>query len=360
VSPAGQGGAAAADDEALRERVRRAVRDALGSEASSLAPIAGGLGRRRFFRVRIGAGTAPTLVARVEQPEDDDRRPPGVPPEPALEPLRSFLERAGLPVPRRLGTACGVELLEDVGPLALASAVADADAASRRDLYREACALVPRLQALAARPQEVPAFGRRLDAALFAYKADFFVRWSLPRALGREATPAEAEAVASAFGLVSREAEAAPARLAHRDFTARNLHLRADRPAGQRVVMIDIQGAFLAPPEYDLVCLLRDSWVELPDEEAWWQREQVRPALPDAPDPDTFAWRFDLLTLTRKAKDHALGHYQAAMRGDAALLQQDAVAVRALRKASARLAGRDPRFAAVADLVARLPLEPTA
>src|SRR4029453_18547549 len=108
----------------------------------------------------------------------------------------------------------------------------------------------------------------------------------------------------------------APGRLAHRDLQGANVHVRRGRPPGRRLALIDLQGAFLAPPEYDLVCLLRDSYVELPPEEAWRQLERVRPALPDAPGREECAARFDLLTLTRKGKDLARFLGAARARGD--------------------------------------------
>ena len=81
-------------------------------------------------------------------PEDPAGRPAGAAPEPPHEPIRALLERAGLPVPRRLGgdPAAGIELLEDVGSLPLQSAAAALAPAARADLYREACELVPRIQ----------------------------------------------------------------------------------------------------------------------------------------------------------------------------------------------------------------------
>jgi aminoglycoside/choline kinase family phosphotransferase len=80
--------------------------------------------------------------------------------------------------------------------------------------------------------------------------------------------------------------------------------------------MIDLQGAFMAPPEYDLVCLLRDSYVELDDAAVDAHLARVRTALPDQPDAESFRLRFDLLTLTRKGKDHALFRAVAAERRD--------------------------------------------
>lgn len=331
---------------ALEAELRALARRALGAEVASLEPLTGGLGHRRFYRLRL-AGSAPrSCVARVDRGEPA----PGVPPEPPLEPTRAFLETHGLPVPRRLGGDAGIDLLEDAGSRALAAVAPGASDAERRALYEEACDLVPRLQRLADPSGGVPAFGRRLDAALLALKARRFCAASLPAGLGRAPSAAEERVVAEAFARVREAVEAAPLRLAHRDFQSANLLVDESRPAGARLVMIDLQGAFLAPPEYDLVCLLRDSYVVLSDTEVRAHAERVRPALPDAPAPEVFARRFDLLTIARKAKDHALFH-EVAARGDPGWLHHAPATLGYLRSAAARLAADDPCFARFAALL---------
>ena len=114
--------------------------------------------------------------------------------------------------------------------------------------------------------------------------------------------------------------------------------------------MIDLQGALLAPPEYDLVCLLRDTYVALPDAEVAHLAERVRERLPDRPDRAAFARRFDLLTITRKAKDFALCHELAA-RGDRSWLPLAPATFGYVRSALARRAGDDARLAALATLL---------
>lgn len=283
-----------------------------------------------------------------------------MPPEPALEPLRSFLAASSIPVPASYGGDADVVLLEDIGTLALWQVATGAGPAERRALYHEACDLVPRLQRLRAPAESIPAFSRHLDATLFRYKAEFFIRWSLPSALGRAPTSAEAAAVQEAFDFVAREAAGAPQRFAHRDLQGANVLIRPGAPPGARVVLIDVQGAFLAPPEYDLVCLLRDSYVELGDEEVSHQLARIRSALPDAPGAETFARRFDLLTLTRKGKDHALGFYHAAQRDDPSQVRFAPTCARYLRAAARRSAGLDPRLARLAELIEALPTSATA
>jgi hypothetical protein len=303
---------AAQRDTELTEQVRRVVREALGAEATQIELLPAQLGLRRFARVTLAGGPAATLVARVDAPEDPAGRPPGIPPEPPLEPLRALLERCGLPVPACYGAdeAAGIQLLQDAGAVPLCDFARDASPAERRAIYAEACDLVPRIQRVADPEGRVAAFARRLDAAHFRYKAELFSEWSLPQR-GRAASAGERACVSQAFALIADESARAPQRLAHRDLQSANLHVLPDRPAPQRLMLIDLQGALLAPPEYDLACLLRDSYVELPEAEIEAHLARVRPQLPDAPEPADFARRLDLLALARKAKDHARFLYAA-------------------------------------------------
>jgi len=330
-----------AADAVLEAELRELVRDQLGLEVERFEALRGVAGHRRIFRLRLRGGAPPSLIARVDRGDP----PPGVAPEPRMEPLRAFLESHGLPVPRRLGgnPEGDIDLLEDLGAHELLAELRGAAAALRRELYAEACDLVPRLQALRDPPGGLPAFQRHYDAALIEGKARRFAAASLPAGLGRAPSAAEVGAVHEAFAAVVEVLVGAPQRLAHRDFQSTNLLLR-DAPPGGRIAMVDFQGALLAPPEYDLVCLLRGSYVVLPEEEVREQAERVRPRLPDAPDPDTFWRRFDLLTLVRKGKDHALW-YELAARGRPDALAYAAPTLAYLRGAARRRAGIDARIA---------------
>jgi len=342
---------AAPDD--VQERIRRLVRASLGREVEDVQAIEPGLGSRRFHRVRLAGGDPPTVVARLEREEDPALRPAGVPPEPPLAPIRDWLARHGLPVFDLLASEPGLQVLQDVGSESLEVAARTRPLEGVHELYREACGIAARLQHVPA-SAAVPNFERRLDAPLFAYKADQFVEWVLPLAGG----PSSARVVREAFALVAEEADAAPRRLAHRDFKAANLHVvrRADHSEG--LVMIDLQGAFLAPPEYDLVCLLRDSHVALDETFVQSALEEVRPRLPDAPDAETFRRRFTLLTLTRNGKDLSRYLYAARVRGDSRYVPLLPRAIATLKAASELARDWDPRLARLADVIARVPESP--
>ena len=302
-------------------RLERVVESHLGRRVARAETMAAGLGTRRFHRLVFDDGKTPrTLVARIE--DDGAVRPPATEwpeapawlAEPPLEPLRRFLADAGLPVP---GSALhleseGLDLLEDVGSTNLLAV----DHETRRTHTLEACAWLPKLQALVADPSTIPAFGRTYDAALVSTKAWKWLHWTIPMLLGRPATDEEERETHALFQRVTELAERAPRRLAHRDFKAENLHRVVDDENGVRLVMIDVQGAFLAPPEYDLACLLYD--LQVRNDEAFVDEAlaATRVRLPDSPDEATFRQRFDALALARLCKDVSHVVHAGIARGD--------------------------------------------
>ncbi len=352
----------------LEARVVKVVSAELGAEVTRFEALPGALGTRRFARVWLdshapAADSLPaTVIARIEHPEDPSRRPADTAPEPPLEPIRALLEEQGLPVPKCYGTdeSRGVALLEDLGNRALVDVADSLGEPALQSYYSEACSLVPRLQQIAPKAG-VAAFERSLDDAHFRYKAERFARWSLGG--GRAASPGELEVVRDAFARIAREAQAAPQRLAHRDLQSANLQVIGEprdpsSPPEPRLIMIDLQGALMAPPEYDLVCLLRDSYVALDDDAVAAHLARVRCALPDSPDESTFQHRFDLLTLARKGKDHALFLYAAAELGDRRYLRYLPATRRYLETAARRAAARDAGFRRFEELVRSLPETP--
>ncbi len=327
------------------EQLTKVVQERLGRRVASIEGIEAGMGTRRFHRLHFADGEPRTLIARSEPganaassatpptspnvPASPRSELPSAPTwlaEPPLEPLRSFLESAGLRVPKSYGhfPELGLDLLEDVGSRSLLVA----DVRDRPDLYREACAFVPRLQALSAPGERIPAFARRYDRALVETKLWKWLHWTIPGLLGRAASPEEVRETGALFGGIADLLEAAPRRLAHRDFKAENLHLLpganetsgspAREPAHEcpELVLIDVQGAFMAPPEYDLVCLLYDLQTDL--DEALVARlfaAQV-PALPDRPELELARLRFDAIAVTRLCKDVSHVIYAGLARGD--------------------------------------------
>jgi len=336
------------------------LRSRLGWTATRIESMPAGMGTRRFHRIFLEGDGPATLVARIEaestNPATLSTEVPIVPDapgwlsEPALEPLREFLETAGLPVPRshlHLPEA-GIDLLEDVGDQTLG----DLTGSRRDDLYREACGIISRLQRLEAEPSVIPAFGRRLDRRLLETKAWKWLHWTIPLLLERPATAAEVEGTDRLFARIADLALAAPQRLSHRDFKAENLHLAPAPREG--LVMIDVQGAFLAPPEYDLVCLLYDLQASLDESFVEAAFESTRTTLPDRPDPEQARLRFDALAIARLCKDISHIAYAGRVRGDTRRWREIPRGLELLGRAARRLTPVIPEIGTLISVIEAL------
>jgi aminoglycoside/choline kinase family phosphotransferase len=172
-------------------------------------------------------------------------------------------------------------------------------------LYERAIDALARLRAAAERRPDPScvAFGRRFDRDLYLWELEHFVEWGLEAWKGGRLSPSEREEVSRHFEAIAGALDAEPKGFTHRDYQSRNLMVL---PGGEQAV-IDFQDALLGPRQYDLVALLRDSYVELPPDlvermlRRWLDRfaEAGGPRLAYAP----FRGVFDLLTVQRKLKD---------------------------------------------------------
>jgi aminoglycoside/choline kinase family phosphotransferase len=229
---------------------------------------------------------------------------------PAVDPfvdVQGYLARVGVRVPAILGfyqddPRGGLMVLEDLGDEMLETRLLAGDAA--RPLYERAIDQLARLRAHAeARPGGCLAFGRAFDHDLYLWELHHFREWLLEAWKGRALSPAEREVVDREFDAIARALDAEPKGFTLRDYQSRNIMVL---PSGEQAV-IDFQDALLGPRQYDLVALLRDSYVELPPDlvDDMVRRYLERLAAEGGPRLayDPFRAAFDLLTVQRKLKD---------------------------------------------------------
>jgi aminoglycoside/choline kinase family phosphotransferase len=295
-------------DSTTERRVREAVARATGRETSR-APVkrlAGHASMRSYWRV----GSAPDSLVVMAMPPDarPEEVTAGAPPsvDPFVD-VQRYLRGLGVRVPEILAfyeddPAGGLMVLEDLGDEMLETRlVAGADRAA---LYGRAIDQLARLRAAAERqPAGCVAFSRSFERELYRWELDHFREWLLEAWKGAALSAAEREVVEREFDRIARTLEEEPRGFTHRDYQSRNLMVL---PSGEQAV-IDFQDALLGPRQYDLVALLRDSYVELPPElvDAMLRRylekfaEAGGPRLEYAP----FREVFDLLTVQRKLKD---------------------------------------------------------
>jgi aminoglycoside/choline kinase family phosphotransferase len=213
--------------------------------------------------------------------------------------VHRYLERIGVRVPHVYLDAHrdGFVVLEDLTDRTLELALQETSAAA---LYGAAIDQLAKLRAGAEHHPDPRclAWTRAFDFDLYQWEFEHFLEYGL---LGRGAKPTAAElgALRAAFEKVSRELAQAPRSFTHRDYQSRNIMVL---DTGEQVV-IDFQDALQGPRQYDLVALLRDSYVELdwPLVEAMLNRYVDRLGAPV--DRGEFIAFFDLLTVQRKLKD---------------------------------------------------------
>ncbi|HZZ83793.1 MAG TPA: phosphotransferase [Anaeromyxobacteraceae bacterium] len=295
-------------------RVREALSRHAGEEVARgpVQGLGGHASLRTYWRAR---GASPSLMVMV--------MPPGAKPEeatqggpPAEEPfvnVQRYLAGLGVRVPEiraffppeaaLAGVPGVVMVLEDLGDDMLETRLLAGD--DRARLYEAAVDQLARLRAQAeARPDPAcVAFGRRFDQGLYRWELDHFREWLLEAWKGASLAPDERAFLDAEFDRVAAALAAEPLGFTHRDYQSRNLMVL---PGGEQAV-IDFQDALLGPRQYDLVALLRDSYVELPPElverllRRWLERfeEHGGPRLAYEP----FRAAFDLLTVQRKLKD---------------------------------------------------------
>jgi N-acetylmuramate 1-kinase len=285
------------------------VRDFTGGGEGRVETMVGDASSRRYHRVSVAGGSPPSVVV-MELPDEplqsEEATAPGLgPPELPFLNVQRYLAKNGYPVPRvfRHDLQRGLVGLEDLGDRTFESVVQAAGASDRRRYYRAAIARIATLQELGDSHPDPSclAFSRRFDQTLLRWELEHFKEWYLEAERGVKLDDAETASIAAAFDWIAAQLAQAPPTLVHRDFQSRNLMLvGAGAPEDLRV--IDFQDALLGSRAYDLVALLRDSYVVLSPEQL---RELVEDFIEQAGITDQAAFRrlFVLQTLQRKLKD---------------------------------------------------------
>ncbi len=331
-------------DPLTEARVRQAVARAAGKDASSepVRRLAGHASLRSYWRVGVPPASLVVMVLPADaRPEEVTK---GAAPEtnPFVD-VQRYLSRLGVRVPaiHAFDEDEGLMVLEDLGDEMLETRLLAG--APREPLYEHAIDQLARLRARAeARPDGCVAYSRSFDVDLYRWELDHFVEWGLEAWKGASLAPAEKEVVGRHFDRISQALAAESKGFTHRDYQSRNLMVLPD---GSQAV-IDFQDALLGPRQYDLVALLRDSYVELdaPFVEAMLRRYLERLAEEGGPrlEYEPFRETFDLLTVQRKLKDAGRFVFIDRVKKNPGFLPSIPASLRYVRDAFARRADLTP------------------
>jgi aminoglycoside/choline kinase family phosphotransferase len=282
-----------------------------GQSSARVVPLTGDASDRRYFRVLPGDGDSCVLALHAG-PFDRAALP--------FINVHALLAAMPVPVPEIRGIAgdLGVLALEDLGDVTLQAHLGAAPPERHAALYRQAVALIEILQRRG-RELRDPAFlpyGIAFDTARLMWELDFFVKHFLEAYRGVALSASERGALHDELTAIADALAAEPRVLCHRDYHSRNLMLHR-----QTLYMIDFQDARLGPDTYDLVSLLRDSYIDLPDRSvdeliAYFLALVGRPG-----EEAAFRERFDVMALQRNLKALGTFGFQTVSRGNTVYIQ---------------------------------------
>jgi aminoglycoside/choline kinase family phosphotransferase len=164
-------------------------------------------------------------------------------------------------------------------------------------------------------PGYVP-YGISFDVEKLTWELDFFTKHFLEAYRGVTLADDERATLRAEFSIIIQELAAEPRVLCHRDYHSRNLMFRD----GQLYV-IDFQDARMGPDTYDLVSLLRDSYLDL-TEQTVAELIAYFLALRGLTGTEAeFRRRFDVMALQRNLKALGTFGYQTTARRNPVYIQ---------------------------------------
>ncbi|HET9693121.1 MAG TPA: phosphotransferase [Steroidobacteraceae bacterium] len=262
----------------------------LGFRDYGLAPASADASFRRYFRV-TRAGHDPLIV--MDAPPDKEDVGPYVR-------VGTMLQRIGVHAPRVLERSArdGFLLLTDLGTRMYLPELARPGRAD--ELYADAITALVRIQSRGVEAaQELPPY----DERLLRFEMSLFPDWLLQRHLVLALDARETRTLAAAMDALVANALEQPQVFVHRDYHSRNLMVcPGDNPG-----ILDFQDAVCGALTYDLISLLRDAYVEWPQERVVGWARQYRAAasaagLDTGRDEAQFLRWFDLVGLQRQLK----------------------------------------------------------
>jgi N-acetylmuramate 1-kinase len=332
-------------DEA-RSRVSEYLHEqGLSKNLRQVLPLTGDASDRRYYRVILQDGDSMVLALHAGSIEFD--RMPFVS-------VARLLATIALPVPRILhhSDELGIIGLQDLGDVTLQAHLGAATPDEHDALYRQAVSLIARLQTRGAEvaSEDYPPYHVAFDTDKLAWEFEFFYKYFLKAYRGVSPSVAVQGGLSKEWSSIVEELANEPRVLCHRDYHSRNLML-----SGGELFIIDFQDARMGPDTYDLVSLLRDSYVDLTSRQvdeliAYFLALKHGAAGVSPEQAGEFRRRFDVMALQRNFKALGTFGYQTVSRGNSVYIQY---MPRTLNYVRANLA-KYPRFGRLQELLAPL------
>lgn len=226
------------------------LKNTLDLEKVALLPLTNDASFRCYYRMTVNN----TSYVIMDAPPDKENSLPFLN-------IAERLRVAGLNAPQVIAHDLeqGFLVLTDFGSQLYLSALNNGQT---DNLYRDAVETLVTMQARTT-TENLPLY----DYRLLQEEMSLFTNWLLEKHLALSLTPVEKTNLVTCFEQLSQSALAQPQVFVHRDYHSRNLMVVPQHNPG----ILDFQDAVKGPVTYDLVSLLRDCYLVLPQEEvAHW------------------------------------------------------------------------------------------
>lgn len=216
--------------------------------------LAGDASTRKYYRVAVDNQSLVLMKWDPFQPEK----------YPFISVLNHFSE-AGVHVPKIIDMSAsdGLVLLEDLGDLTLERKYWEQRESEKSfEYYKLAIDEIIKIHfAASALKKPCTAFDIEFNTEKFVWEMNYGKDNLIKGVLGFDLSPKVDSEIVGIFTKISETLHKEPKYISHRDYHSRNLMIKFDK-----MCVIDFQDARMGPVQYDLVSLIKDSYVDITDE----------------------------------------------------------------------------------------------
>jgi N-acetylmuramate 1-kinase len=212
--------------------------------------------RVNYFLKKQSAEKSSIIVMQLKEPDPQK--------EPDFNRMQKFLLHLDMPVPKILyyDAKRGLLFLEDGGDTHLEDIVRDAPK-NIVAWYQKAIDLIVTMQTRITKNMRpyCPAHSLKFDVEKLMWEMDFMIKHYIKGYLDYNLTQDEETKIRTALLELCKPLAEEERVFVHRDFHSRNIMINQEN-----LMLIDFQDARMGPRQYDLVSLLKDSYVVLEEE----------------------------------------------------------------------------------------------
>lgn len=248
----------------LTESVKSLLEHKLGSPILNILRLKGDASYRSYYRLHVSPDNL-TYILMNWNPELTNRSEEASKSLPIKEfpfiNICNYFRSIGLPVPEIIyhNVEKGIIVLEDLGDITLEHLFND-----KKDLtlYEKAIKLLAlmKFKTRSNSDKSCIAFLRKFDFDLYMWEFDHFIEYGIESRNNFKMPDNDKVILRNYFFDISKRLELVSDTFTHRDYQSRNLMIKDGR-----FYIIDFQDALISTAAYDLVALLRDSYIIFDD-----------------------------------------------------------------------------------------------